>query len=186
MRVRVVFLCFCLLALVTLGGVVSTGGRASARLQQATPAAATPEATPEAPATVNVVTLVGWYTQDPSGDFLNIGPIRTNDNLVAGPGEVTDRTLTGKVDFTSGGNDGLPRIAMGQSAFNAYPVVEGDLDTVQRWTYFNDDPTLRPATLVMQIVAVKGPYEGFGGTVTFVSRAEDAGGVIVIVLNPPS
>ena len=54
-----------------------------------------------------------------------------------------------------------------------------------RRVYFNDDPTLRPATLVMQIVAVKGPYQGYEGTVTFVSRAPEAGGVMVIVLNPP-
>jgi hypothetical protein len=162
------------------------GPSASARLQEATPGtAATPEAetTPE---TVNVVTLVGWYMQDPSGEFLTIGPLRTNDNLVAGPAEVTDRSLTGQVNFTDESNDGQPRITLGDSAFEARAVYEDDPDSTQRWLYYNDDPTLRPATLVMQIVATRGPYENYRGTATFVSRAADAGGVIIIVLNPPA
>ena len=191
MRVRIALLSICLLGLTAFAGIAGLGRGASARLQDASPAAAvTPEAaggTPEAaPATVNVVTLVAWYTQDPSGEFLNLGPLRTNDNLVAGAGEATDRTLTGNVDFDDDGNDGLPRIVLGESAFNAYPVIEGDLDSVQRWIYLNDDPGLRPATLVLQIAAVKGPYEGYDGTATFISRAPDAGGVLVIVLNPPA
>jgi hypothetical protein len=193
MRVRIALSLMCLLGLTALGAIAGPGGGASAMLQDASPAAeATPEAgtpaaegTPE-PATVNVVTLVAWYSQDPSGEFLNLGPLRTNDNLVAGSGEVNDRTLTGDVDFDDEGNDGLPRIVLGESAFNAYPVVEGDLDTVQRWIYLNDDPGLRPATLVLQVRAVKGPYEGYSGTATFVSRAAEAGGVLVIVLVPPA
>jgi hypothetical protein len=191
MRVRIALLSICLLGLTAIAGIAGPGRGASARLQDASPAAAvTPEAaagTPEAaPATVNVVTLVAWYSPDSSGEFLNIGPLRTNDNLVAGAGEVTDRTLTGDVDFDDDGNDGLPRIVLGESAFNAYPVVEGDLDSVQRWIYLNDDPGLRPATLVLQITAEKGPYEGYAGTATFISRAPEAGGVLVIVLNPPA
>jgi hypothetical protein len=191
MRVRIALLSICLLGLTAFAGIAGPGSHVSARLQDASPAAAvTPEAaagTPEAaPATVNVVTLVAWYTPDPSGEFLDLGPLRTNDNLVAGAGEATDRTLTGDVDFDDEGNDGLPRIVLGESAFNAYPVVEGDLDSVQRWIYLNDDPGLRPATLVLQIAAVKGPYEGYDGTATFISRAPDAGGVLVIVLNPPA
>lgn len=194
MRVRVAFLAICLLGLTALGVLVGPGRETAAKLQDASPAAdVTPEAdvaangTPEAaPATVQVVTLVAWYSQDPSGEFLNLGPLRTNDNLVAGPGEATGRTLTGDVDFDDAGNDGLPRIVLGESAFNAYPVFEGDLDTVQRWIYLNDDPGLRPATLVMQVVAVKGPYSGYSGTATFVSRAPEAGGVLIIVLNPPT
>ena len=194
MRVRIALLAFCLLGLTAFGVLAGPGRGVAANLQDASPAAdVTPEAeaaaegSPEAaPATVNVVTLVAWYTQDPSGEFLNLGPLRTNDNLVAGAGEATDRTLTGNVDFDDDGNDGLPRIVLGESAFNAYPVVEGDLDSVQRWIYLNDDPGLRPATLVLQIAAVKGPYEGYDGTATFISRAPDAGGVLVIVLNPPA
>jgi hypothetical protein len=180
MRVRVIGLSICLLALIALGAYAGDGLGASAKLQEATPeAAATPEVT------VNVVTLVGWYQQDPSGGFLNIGPLRTNDNLVAGPGDVTDRTLTGKVNFDDPANDGLPRITLGQSAFEARPVLD-DPDVVQRWIYYDEDPSLRPATLVLQIVATKGPYADYRGTATFVSRANDAGGVIVIVLNPPA
>jgi hypothetical protein len=194
MRVRIALLAFCLLGLTAFGVLAGPGRGAAANLQDASPAAdVTPEAeaaaagTPEAaPATVNVVTLVAWYTQDPSGEFLNLGPLRTNDNLVAGAGEATDRTLTGNVDFDDDGNDGLPRIVLGESAFNAYPVVDDDPDSVQRWIYLNDDPGLRPATLVLQIAAVKGPYEGYDGTATFISRAPDAGGVLVIVLNPPA
>jgi len=194
MRVRIALLAFCLLGLTAFGVLAGPGRGAAANLQDASPAAdVTPEAeaaaegSPEAaPATVNVVTLVAWYTQDPSGEFLNLGPLGTNDNLVAGAGEATDRTLTGNVDFDDDGNDGLPRIVLGESAFNAYPVVEGDPDSVQRWIYLNDDPGLRPATLVLQIAAVKGPYEGYDGTATFISRAPDAGGVLVIVLNPPA
>lgn len=188
MRVRFIVLSICLFALTALAAFASNGPSASANLQEATPGVeVTPEAdgTPEPEVTVNVVTLVGWYSQDPSGEFLNIGPLRTNDNLVAGPADVTDRTLTGRVNFEDPANDGMPRITLGESAFEARPVLD-DPNVVLRWTYFDDDPSLRPATLVLQIVATKGPYEDYRGTVTFVSRAPEAGGVIVIVLNPPA
>lgn len=184
MRVRIVAILVCLLSLTAAAAFAADGPSASARFQAATPEA---DATPEAgAATVNVVTLVGWYSQDPSGEFLNIGALRTNDNLVAGPGEPTDRTLSGRVNFDDEANEGMPRITLGQSAFEARPVYEGDLESVQRWIYYDDDPSLRPATLVMQVVATKGPYEDYRGTATFVSRAPEAGGVIIIVLNPPA
>ena len=194
MRVRIALLTICLLGLTAFGVLAGPGRGAAVMLQDASPAAevtteaeAPADGTPEAaPATLRVVTLVAWYSQDPSGEFLNIGPLTTNDNLVAGQDEAAERTLTGDVDFDDEGNDGLPRIVLGESAFNAYPVNPDDIDTVQRWIYLNDDPSLRPATLVMQIVAVKGPYEGYDGTATFVSRAPEAGGVLVIVLNPPA
>jgi hypothetical protein len=37
----------------------------------------------------------------------------------------------------------------------------------------------------MQVEAVEGPYDGYIGTVTLVSRSDDGSGVIVVVLNPP-
>ena len=62
-----------------------------------------------------------------------------------------------------------------------------DPDTVFRWLYLNDEQGERPATLVMQIECTDSPaYEGYTGTATFVSRASEAGGVLVIVLNPPA
>jgi hypothetical protein len=186
MRVRIVAISVCLLMLT--GVAVLAGSSLRANAQDATPTtAATPvaEGTPAA-TPVNVVTLVGWYSPDPTGDRLLIGPLRTNDNLVAGPADVTDRSLTGDADFSDPGNDGNPRITLGDSAFNAVPSVDDDPDTIVRGLYPEDDSSLRPATLVLRIVAVKGPYDGYTGTATFVSRAIDAGGVIVIVLNPPS
>ena len=146
----------------------------------------TPEASTPATEGGGVVTLVGWYSRDESGDFLNIGPLQTNDNLVAKAGVPTDRTLEGKVDFDSEDNGDLPRVRIGESILDAYPVFEGDPSSAQRYTYFNDDPNLRPFTLVMQVEATAGPYDGYVGTVTLVSRSDDGTGVIVVVLNPPA
>lgn len=155
----------------------------SANLQDAaTPeAAASPAAGP-----VEVVTLVGWYAPDPSGEFLTVGPLRTNDLLVAGPGEPNDRSLVGTVDFDDPNNKDLPRFEFGETLFNATPAIADDPNSVSAWVYINGDPALRPATLVMQIRAVRGPYDNYRGTATFVSRALDAGGVLIIVLNPPA
>src|SRR6187549_1554261 len=133
MRVRLIVMTALLLGLTAIGVIAGPGGGVSAKLQDASPAAEiTPdgespaaEGTPEAAAPVTIVTLVAWYSPDPSGEFLTLGPLRTNDNLVAGQGEVTDRSLTGDVDFDDDGNDGMPRIVLGDSAFNAYPSVEG-------------------------------------------------------------
>jgi hypothetical protein len=187
MRVRIVASALLVALLAGLAIVFNPGSPVDAKLQDAaTPAtaAATPEATTtEAP---KVVTLIAWYSQDPSGDKLNLGPLRTNNSLVASEETANDRALTGDVDFADPGNDGLPRITLGDSAFNAYPVNPDDPESVFRWTYTDDDSSLRPATLVLQINAVKGPYKGYSGTATFISRAAKAGGVLVIVLNPPS
>jgi hypothetical protein len=155
---------------------------ASANLQDAaTPeAAASPAALP-----VEVVTLVGWYSPDPSGEFLNIGPIRTNDLLVAGPAEPNDRSLVGTVDFDDPNNKDLPRFEFGETLFNATLPIADDPSSVFAWIYIDGDPALRPATLVIEIKAVRGPYDNYTGTATFVSRAAEAGGVLIIVLNPP-
>lgn len=155
---------------------------ASARLQEATPAAEPTQA--EQPTRERIITLVAWYAPDPSGDFLTIGPLQTNQYLVAGPATPDDRTLTGRADFDDPDNNDLPRITLGESIFDAYPVYEGDPASVFRWLYFNDEPGQRPGTLVMQIEAKAGPYEGYIGTATFVSRAAESGGVLVIVLKP--
>ncbi len=155
---------------------------ASARLQEATPAAEPTQT--EQTSRERIVTLVAWYAPDPSGEFLTIGPLQTNQFLVAGPATPDDRTLTGRADFDDPDNNDLPRITLGDSVFDAYPVYEGDPASVFRWLYFNDEPGQRPGTLVMQIEAKAGPYEGYIGTATFVSRAAESGGVLVIVLRP--
>lgn len=182
MRVRLSLLLALSISLVAAGIFASTGTPASARLQEATPAAdGTPTAGP-----IDVVTLVAWYSPDPTGDFLTIGPIRTNNALVAGAGEVSGRSVTGEVDFDHPKNDDLPRITLGESTFDAFPADPEDIESVFRWIYTDGDSGLRPATLVLQIEAVGGPYKGYIGTATFVSRAFEAGGVLVIVLNPPA
>jgi hypothetical protein len=164
-----------------------------ARAQEATPVAtpeATEETTGETPATPeasqNIVTLVAWYSPDQTGDLLVLSPIRTSPTYIASAGEVTDQDLTGTVNFTEERNKGgLPRIRLGDSIFDAAEVVEGDRDSVQRWLFYNDEDGARPATLVIQITADQGPYEGATGTATFVSRADDSTGVLVIVLYLP-
>jgi hypothetical protein len=148
-----------------------------------TPVALVPEATPE-PAPIRVITLVAWYQTDPSGEFIQLGPLASNDQLIAGPGDSTS-ALTGTANFNSDENDGLPRIELGESAFHGTPAFEGDPDSVFRWTYPQGDATFRPATLVIQVDAVEGPYEGFSGSATFVSRSSPGSGVLVIMLNPP-
>lgn len=180
-----------LIALFVVAGFAIDGHGASARLQEATPQAdATPEAeaeTTEEPTLTGVVTLVSWYVADESGEFLAIGPLRTNNALVAGADDDNDRALTGRVDFDDPDNDDLPRITLGESVFDAYPVYEDDPGSTFRWIYTNDDPSIRPATLVLQVNAVDGPYDGYSGTATFISRSvEPASGVIVFVLTPPA
>lgn len=145
------------------------------------------EGTPTPAATTQIVTLVGWYTYNEERDVLELGPLETNDFLVAGPGELTERSLTGTVDFDAEANDDLPRIRLGETILDAFPVVPDDPATTNRWLYFDDVAGERPATLVMQVSATAGPYEGFTGTATFVSRIQTpSSGVIVIVLEPPA
>jgi hypothetical protein len=164
-----------------------------AQAQDATPVA-TPETeeetTPETAATPeasqNIVTLVAWYSPDETGDLLTLSPIRTSPTYVASAGEVTEQDLSGTVNFTEEKNKGgLPRIRLGDSIFDAAEIVEGDRDSVQQWLFYNGEDGARPATLVMQVTADQGPYEGATGTATFISRADDSTGVLVIVLYLP-
>lgn len=180
MRLRLGLLA--LLLVLAAAAFVRPDSRVRANLQDAaTPAA---ESSPTA-APVTVVTLVGWYAPDPSGEFLSIGPIRTNDLLVAGPAQPNDRSLVGTVDFDDPDNDDLPRFDFGETLINATLPIADDPSSVFSWIYINGDSTLRPATLVVEIEAVRGPYDNYTGTATFVSRAAEAGGVLIIVLNPP-
>jgi hypothetical protein len=182
MRARLIGLAAISALLMAFMTYASNGGPAVA--QDATPTAGA--STPVATTGGGIVTLVGWYSRDSSGDFLNVGPIQINENMVAREGEPTDRTITGKIDFDDPGNDDLPRIRLGKSILDAVPVNPDDPSTTQRWTYYNDDPALRPSTLVMQVKAVGGPYVGARGTATLISRSDDGTGVIVVVLNPPA
>src|ERR671938_553238 len=52
----------------------------------------------------------------------------------------------------------------------ASPVVSNDPTSMLRWLYFNGEQGQRPATLVIQVDATKGPYKGYVGTASFVSR----------------
>lgn len=154
--------------------------------QAATPGASTPAATPAAaaPAKSNVVTLVAWYSQDPSGNFLNIGPLSTDQNLVARQASGGNQ-ITGKADF-SGGPNGEPEIKLGDSTFDGVLADPNDPESMFRWTYYNGEQGNRPASLVIQIQATAGPYKGYIGTATFVSRESTAGGVLVIMVKPAS
>jgi hypothetical protein len=147
----------------------------------ATPLAET-DATPVAEP-VRVVTLVGWYQTDASGAFIDIGPLQTTDQLVAGPGDPTS-TLTGRADLESADNDGLPLITLGETTLSGVPNITDDPDSIFNWIYYGGDPALRPATLVIAVVATAGPYEGRAGTVTFLSRSSPGSGVVIIMLNP--
>jgi hypothetical protein len=187
MRVRLIAAVTGLVVLGALTGLAGAPNAARARLQDASPAAetdGTPEPEEEEEARVDVVTLVAWYQQDPSGDFLSIGPLTTNEFLVARPG--TDG-VTGQADFDDPDNDDLPRITLGDSVFDAYPLDPDDPSTVYRWLFFNNEDGARPATLVMQVECTASPaYKGYTGTATWISRGEDAGGVLVIALTPPA
>lgn len=150
------------------------------QLQQGSPTAGTPAATTEN------VTLVAWYEPNASGNVLDLRPIQTGNDLVAGPGGAASNAPKGTADFESKNNDSLPEIKLNESVFDAYAFNPDDPTTVQRTLYYNDEQGSRPATIVMQVKASKGPYKGYDGTATFVSRASNAGGVLVIVLKPPA
>lgn len=184
MRVRMMTAIAGLVMLGTLFAMTGAPRDATARMQEASPEAQT-GGTPEAEeTTAATVTLVAFYQQDESGDFLTIGPVVTNDFGVARPGE---DGFTGRANFTDPDNDDLPRITLGDSVFDAYPIDPDDPDSVFRWLYLNNEQGERPATLVMQIECTDSPaYEGYTGTATFVSRSSETGGVLVIVLNPPA
>lgn len=140
--------------------------------------AATPVAEP-----VRVVTLVGWYQNTPDGSLIEIGPLQTTDQLVAGPGDPTS-TLTGTADLESEDNNGLPLIELGETTLTGTEMFAGDPDSVFNWIYYQGDPALRPATLVIPVTATAGPYEGRSGTITFLSRSSPGSGIVVIMLNP--
>ena len=177
--------------LIGMTALMIGGGLARAQ-DEATPAAspvaeADEGAATEEAATQEMVTLVAWYQPSADGDLLELAPLQTSPTYVANGGEITDPSLTGTGDFTAertGG--GLPRITLGDSIFDAYPIVEDDRDSVQRWLFFDGVDGERPATLVMQVTADRGPYEGAVGMATFISRAHDSTGVLVIVLYLPS
>ena len=179
--------------------LASSSARAVLKLQEGTPEAATPEATappadvatavpeataapeaPEAAAPTEVVTLVAWYGLSPSGEFLSIYPLQTDQGQLASQaGEPI-----GRADFP---DDGLPTVILGDTTFQAYLRYEGDENNGQRWVWFDDSDGARPATLVIQVAGLDGTYRDYYGTATFVSRDEgNAGGILVLALRPPT
>lgn len=185
-----------LLMLALLAALVGTQPDARARLQtQGTPAATpvldgTPVAADEEPtaepAGSGIVTFVLWYQQNEGGLILRLMPIASEDGVVATRGRAENESQVGRIVFEESRNDGYPRIRVGNdNYFDAYPVYPGDPNSVQRWIYFNDDASLRPATMVMQIVGIRGDYEDWFGTATFVSRGTGLGGILVLAISPP-
>lgn len=164
--------------------------------QEATPAAGTPvveltpapaaepTAAPAAPAaqpvTTDVVTLVAWYLNDPSGEFLNILPLQAGEDRVASA--PPDAAPIGRAEFPSP-EVGLPFITIADTTFNAY--LRYEFDVAERWIWFDDTEGVRPATLVIQVQGADGPYANYYGTATFVSRDDAAGGVVILALRPP-
>jgi hypothetical protein len=168
----------------------------SARLQTGGTPAATPATdgtpvtdeetpTPEATAT-GIITIVLWYQQNESGELLYLYPVESEDALIYGPGSMESGDRVGRIVFEESRNDGYPRIRLGDGDyFDAYPVYVDDPNTVQRWIYFDDDPVVRPSTMVMQIVGIRGTYDEWIGTATFISRGGDQGGIVVIAIKEP-
>ena len=169
------------LSLAALIGALMIGGsaRAGLRFQEGTPAAGTPAAT--TPATTEVVTLVAWYANDPSGEFLNVLPLATDQGTVAGP--ASGAGPIGRAEFP---DDDFVTITIGDSRFESYLRYEGDENLGRRWVWFDDAPEARPATLVLQVAGTEGTYVNYFGTATFVSREEGAGGVLILALRPPT
>jgi hypothetical protein len=134
---------------------------------------------------IRVITLVAWYETDPSGDFIQLGPLASNDQLIAGPGDATT-AVTGSADFDGAEDDGTPEIILGDTTLVGVPAIEGDPESMFRWTFPQEGEAVRPATLVIQVVSTAGPYEDFSGSATFISRSIDPGsGILVVMLNPP-
>jgi len=170
------------LVVISPGAVAQDDGTPVASDEAATPVAeadGTPAAEP-----IQVITLVTWYETDASGDFITVGPMASNDQLIAGPGDPTN-ALTGTADFDGAEDEGTPEIVIGDSMFEGVEAFEDDPTSLFRWTYPQGDATFRPATLVIQVVATAGPYEDFSGSATFMSRSTPGSGVLVIMLNPP-
>jgi len=191
MRARILSLAGVLSLVLGLMAGPIIGGPAIAQdaTPEATPAAeeaTTTDATPEA-STQNIVTLVAWYQRSADGETLELRPLVISPTYVASAGELGPENLTGTVDFTSSKNKGgQPRITLGDSIFDAYPLEEGNYDTVQRWFFWDDVDGERPAILVMQVDTDRGPYEGAQGMAIFASRATDGSGVLTLILYLPS
>ena len=185
MRARFVTIAGLLTLLLGLTAGMMHQARVSA--QDATPEASpvAAEGTPEA-STQNIVTLVCWYQRAPDGETLELLPLVISPTYVATAGQLGAENLTGAVDFTASKNKGgQPRITLGDSIFDAYPLEEGNYDTVQRWFFWDNVDGERPATLVMQVNTKRGPYEGAQGMAIFASRDTAGTGVLTIILTLP-
>lgn len=195
MRTRAMALIASLTIVAFLAALIGSQPQASARIQRAGTPAATPaeEGTPvaekeptEAPAENGIVTIVLWYQQNASGEILQLMPVTTDDGIVYTQGKAEGDEQQGRIVFEESRNEGYPRIRVGNdNYFDAYPVYPGDPSSVQRWFYFDDDPNVRPATMVMQITGIRGTWEDWQGTATFISRGTDQGGIVVIAIRPP-
>jgi hypothetical protein len=127
----------------------------------------------------DVVTLVFWYLNALDQDIINLYPLVTDPGFVAGA--AADAQPVGTADFPL---EGPPTIIVGETTFEAYPRGDG---TVERWTWFDDFEGARPGTLVLQVAATGGAFQGYFGSASFMSRDEGgAGGVLVIMLRPPA
>jgi len=162
---------------------------------EATPPAATPAPPAEAPpppvesaatpagspATTEVVTLVVWYENDPSGEFINIYPMQVDDGQVAG--RAADAEPIGRAEFPDP-SVAAPSITIGETVYTGYLRFAGDV--YERWIWENDEETNRPGTLVLQVAGEGGAYQDYFGTATFVSRDEGGvGGPLILALTPP-
>jgi len=184
---------FIAILVIALSILVSMGsGNARARFQtDATPAGtpvdnATPVADDGSAADDGIVTLVFWYQQNSKGDILQLSPIAL-DGFTATKDTVDDDSEGGRVVFEEPRNEGYPRIRVGEDDyFDAFPIFPDDPASVQRWFYYDDDPVMRPATMVMQIIGIRGQYDEWYGTATFISRGTKQGGIMVIAINPPA
>jgi hypothetical protein len=146
---------------------------------QPTAVPAVPAATPAVPAATDVVTLVLWYQNAANQDIIELYPITTDAASVARP--QPGAAAVGTADFPE---DGVPTVVVGNTTFETYPRPDG---VIERWTWLDDFEGARPATLVMQLSGLDGTYQNYFGTGTFVSRDEGgAGGVLILVLRPPS
>ena len=168
----------------TAGTMLQGGALAQDATPEASPVAGE-AGTPEA-STQNIVTLVCWYQRAADGETLELLPLVISPTYVATAGQLGPENLTGAVNFTESKNKGgQPRITLGDSIFDAYPLEEGNYDTVQRWFFWDNVDGERPATLVMQVLTDRGPYKDAQGMAIFASRAPDGTGVLTIILYLP-
>ena len=170
------------LSIAALVGTLALGDsvRAGLRLQDATPAAGTPVTAP-VDTSSPFTTLVAWYSPEAAGQFLVVTPLSTDAGLVAVPRAVAAGQQPGRADFPA---DGLPTITLGETTFSAYSPNPDEPGLAYRWSWFDDVEGNRPATLVLQVTASGGTYDGYVGTATFVSRGENAGGVLTLLIGP--